>query len=94
MSKTLQAMLADTPLVKNLENAQYMELLLDEKATLEELFANIDAGTVQKQLLDAQKNPEKIPAKIKKIIAMPEFPQIITNIFHSGTPASKSNRIL
>jgi len=94
MSKTLQAMLADTPLVKNLENAQYMELLLDGKATLEELFANIDAGTVRKQLLDAQKNPEKIPAKIKKIIAMPEFPQIINNIFHSGTPASKSNRIL
>lgn len=94
MSKTLQTMLADTPLAKNLENYQYMKLLLDGNATLEELFANIDARTVRKQLLDAQKNPEKIPAKVKKIIAMPQLPHIITNIFHRGTPASKSNRIL
>lgn len=94
MSKILQAMLADTPLVKNLQNQRYMELLLDGKATLEELFANIDTQTVRKQLLDAQKNPEKIPTKIKKIIAMPEFPQNITNIFHRGAPTSKSNRIL
>lgn len=94
MSKILQAMLADTPLVKNLQNQRYMKLLLDGKATLEELFANIDTQTVRKQLLDAQKNPEKIPTKIKKIIAMPEFPQNITNIFHRGAPTSKSNRIL
>lgn len=94
MSKTLQAMLADTPLVKNLKNQQYMALLLDGKATLEELFANIDVGIVRKQLLDAQKNPEKIPAKVKKIIAMPQLPHIITNIFHRGTQASKSNWIL
>ena len=34
MCKTLQAMLADTPLVKNLENREYVNALLDGKATL------------------------------------------------------------
>jgi hypothetical protein len=41
MSGSLQAMLANTPLVKNLENPAYMEILLDGKATLEELFAQL-----------------------------------------------------
>ena len=83
MSKTLQTMLADTPLVKNLENPQYMDLLLDGKATLEERFAEIDTEMVRKQLVEAQRHPEKIPAKVKKIIAIPELPQIITNIFQN-----------
>lgn len=83
MSKTLQTMLADTPLVKNLENPQYMELLLEGKETLEERFADIDTETVRKQLLEAQRHPEKIPAKIKEIIAIPELPKIITNIFQN-----------
>jgi len=37
-----EAMLADTPLVKNLDNHDYMELLLDGKENLEELFAELD----------------------------------------------------
>jgi hypothetical protein len=56
---------------------------LGEKETLEELFAEIDADMVRKQLLEAQRNPEKIPAKIKQIIATPKFPEIITNIFRN-----------
>ena len=94
MNKTLQTMLADTPLVRNLENPQYMDLLLGEKATLEELFAEIDADMVRKQLLEAQRNPEKIPAKIKQIIATPKFPEIITNIFRNVAKTTESNRIL
>ncbi|MDP1541801.1 MAG: hypothetical protein Q8L99_01455, partial [Polycyclovorans sp.] len=41
MCRTLQTMLADTPLVKNLENPEYMEILLNGKTDLEELFAEI-----------------------------------------------------
>ena len=94
MSKTLQTMLADTPLVKNLENPGYMQLLLGEKTKVEQLFADIDAKTVRKQLLQAQKNPERIPAEIKKIIALPGLPQMVTTIFHSYAQPPKSNRIL
>lgn len=40
----LQTMLADTPLVKNLDNDEYMKILLDGKANLEELFAGAELG--------------------------------------------------
>ena len=39
MHRALQTMLADTPLVKNLDNSDYMKILLDGKENLEELFA-------------------------------------------------------
>lgn len=39
--RALQAMLADTPLVKNLDNPDYMKILLDGKENLEELFAEL-----------------------------------------------------
>jgi hypothetical protein len=42
MRKRLQAMLADTPLVKNLSNPDYMDILLDGHSSLEELFAEIE----------------------------------------------------
>jgi hypothetical protein len=41
MCRALQAMLADTPLVRNLDNPNYMKILLDGKANLEELFAGL-----------------------------------------------------
>ena len=85
MSRTLQAMLADTPLVKNLENESYMKILLNGEPTLEARFAQIDITSVRKQLNDSQKSLEKIPATIKKIISEPQFPQIITDIFGRAT---------
>jgi hypothetical protein len=81
MNKTFQAMLADTPLVKNLQNESYMKILLDGKPTLEARFAEVDTQSVRKQLNDSQKSLEKIPATIKKIISKPRFPQIIADIF-------------
>jgi len=38
----LQTMLADTPLVKNLDNDEFMKILLDGKANLEQLFADLE----------------------------------------------------
>jgi len=87
-------MLPDTPLVKNLEHPGYMQLLLGEKTKVEQLFAGINVKTVRKQLLQTQKNPETIPAEIKKIIAMPGLPQMVATIFRSYAQTPKSNRIL
>ena len=84
LSKTLQAMLADTPLVKNLQNESYVKILLDGKPTLAARFAEIDSESVRKQLNDSRKSLEKIPVTIKKIIAKPWFPQIITDLFRPG----------
>jgi len=81
ISKMLQTMLADTPLVKNLTNPHYIDLLLDDKSTLQERFAEIDITIVRKELYNAQMPPGKIPASIKKIIIKPGFPKLITNLF-------------
>ena len=90
MSKTFQAMLADTPLVRNLQNESYMKILLDGKPTLEARFAQVDPQAVRKELSDSQESLEKIPATIKKIISKPEFPQIIADIFRNARPVATS----
>jgi hypothetical protein len=84
MNRTFQAMLADTPLVKNLQNESYLKILLDGKPTLEARFAEIDVDLVRRQLNDARKSFDKIPAALKKIIAQPGFPQIVTDLFRAG----------
>ena len=81
INRTLQTMLADTPLAKNLQNESYMKILLDGKPTLEALFADIDIAMVRKQLLNTESSWQRIPAKMKKIIAQPGFAQAINHIF-------------
>lgn len=81
ISRFLQSMIADTPLVRNLENPRYLEILLHGQATLEERFAQIDAETVRKELQAAQSPLEKVPPKIRQLIALPTFPQAICCLF-------------
>jgi hypothetical protein len=48
-------MLAQTPLIKNLENPQYMEIILNGKVTLAERFAEIDIDQVRKIFAEEKK---------------------------------------
>ena len=80
IGKTLRAMIADTPLVKNLENPDYMKIILGEKKNLEEVFASIDTAEV-KQILKESRTDDKIPKKIKEIIAKEDLPERITKSF-------------
>jgi len=80
MGRTLRTMLADTPLVKNLQNPEYMQILLDGKASLEALFAQTDAVQLRAELQDAQLAPEKIPTVIKRLIQEPTYPQDLTKL--------------
>jgi uncharacterized C2H2 Zn-finger protein len=73
-SRMLRTMLAETPLVRNLQNPDYMKILLNGKTTLEAVFAEIDIDTLRKEFRKAQSDPEKIPAKLKALIAMPDYP--------------------
>jgi hypothetical protein len=73
--RMLRTILAETPLVQNLQNPHYLSLLLNGKASLEELFADIEIDTLRKAFREAQDDPERIPAKLKPIIAMPDFPE-------------------
>jgi len=93
-SLMLQNMLTQTPLVKNLQNPEYMKILLDEKTSIEELFAEIEITRLRQDLKKAQQNPEKIPAKIKSIIDEPKYPEKLTNILKKSESQPKSNHIL
>ena len=79
-SRMLRTMLAETPLVRNLENPSYMRILLQGKASLEELFAETKIDVFRKVFREAQVAPEKIPSKLKPIIAMPDFPEKLVNM--------------
>ena len=74
-------MIADTPLVKNLENADYMKVILGDKNSLEEVFAEVESKTVRQKLEESKVTEDTIPGKIKKIIAKKHLPEIIINSF-------------
>jgi len=81
LGRTMRAMLANTPYVKNLDNPEYMKIILDGKETLEERFAEIDIKVMRKQLLELQKDSVKIPQALKKIIKMPDLPEALVALF-------------
>jgi len=79
-SRMLRTMLAETPLVRNLENPDYMKILLNGKASIEEVFAEIEINTLREAFRNAQDTPEKIPSKLKPLIAMADFPEKLLNM--------------
>ncbi|MBU8912598.1 MAG: transposase [Spirochaetales bacterium] len=78
-SRMLRTMLAETPLVRNLENSHYTTILLNGKTSIEEVFAEIEIDTLRKEFRKAQDSPERIPAELKPLIAMPDFPEKLVN---------------
>jgi hypothetical protein len=74
LNKTLKSILADTPLVKNLDNPDYMQIILDGSDTLEERFERIDSYMVTERLKVEQKKYERIRPELRKIIQQPDLP--------------------
>ncbi len=68
LNKTLKAIFSDTPLVKNLEKQEYVEIILGGCSDLAERFAEIDVRMVRKKLENSQKSNEKISPGIGKLI--------------------------
>lgn len=83
-SRMLRTMLAETPLVRNLENPDYMKILLNGKASIEEVFAEIEINTLREAFRNAQDTPEKIPSKLKPLIAMADFPEKLLNMLQKA----------
>ena len=73
MHRALQTMLVDTPLVKNLDNPDYMKILLDGKENLEELFAELG-----KSLADGKDglltNTDRILPGFRPLAGLPSLP--------------------
>lgn len=81
LNKTLKTILADTPLVRNLENVEYQKMILNGCSSLAERFSQIDDKIVRDQLKQAEENCERIPPEVKKIISQPNLPDKISALF-------------
>ncbi|MSU36432.1 MAG: hypothetical protein EXS36_15315 [Pedosphaera sp.] len=84
-------MIADTPLVRNLENPHYLKVLLHGRSNLEECFAQIDIEAVRTEMQVAQKWPDRVPRKILQLIAVPAFPDALCGLFQKPLVTDKSN---
>lgn len=80
LCKVLKAILSDTPLIKNLDNEDYMNIMLDGCKTLEERFAKIDSELVINELKTLHCNAEMISPVIQKIIKKDNLPAVITKL--------------
>jgi len=89
LGRTLRSMLADTTLVNNLQNPEYLKILLDGQPTLEALFAQIDPASVREELETAQQSSEKVPRALQRFIGNLTGPEPIKNFIRN----LKSNRL-
>lgn len=81
LNKTLKTILADTPLVRNLENEEYQKIILNGCSSLAERFSQIDDKIVRDQLKQAEENCDKLSPEIRKIICQPNLPDKISELF-------------
>jgi hypothetical protein len=90
MHRTLQAMLAETPLVKNLNNPEYMKILLEGKSNLEDLFASLEQnpGFNHKE---SKNGSDQILPGFRSIIKFQNLPEQITDLFAKVEQATQSN---
>ncbi len=86
----LQAMLADTPLVKNLDNKRYMTILLGQKKNLEELFADLDQNATTHGNSQTGICEQFLPG-FKKIITQQSMPKQIAELLVRYKIGAKSN---
>ncbi len=83
LNRALKAILADTPLIRNLENKEYLRIILNGCSTLAERFSQIDEKTVREELKRAEEKQEKIPTEIKRMIKQSDFPDKLFELFQN-----------
>lgn len=79
LNKVIKAMLADTPLVKNLSKPEYVKIILNGHNTLEDRFAEIDEKLVRQEMKKSEGN-QGIPARIKKVLRKPNLPSLLAKM--------------
>lgn len=75
LGRTAQAMVAETPMMKNLECPEFMNIILNGQPTLAARFAQLDIKSVQEEMAKAE-NKEKLPKGLKKIINDSDFHKV------------------
>jgi hypothetical protein len=72
LGRTARAMIAETPMMKNLECPQFMKIILNGQPSLAARFAQLDRKLISKRAEKSQ-SEEKLPAGVKKIVNDPDF---------------------
>ncbi len=76
----LNAMIADTPLVKNLSNPDYLAILLKGQTSLAKRFAEIDIALVLKEDQENDKRFRRYPKRMRRLFKIPHLPQILVGM--------------
>ena len=84
LNKTLRFMLTDTPLVKNLDNPEYLEIILDGCRDLEQRFERIDSRLVIEKLKIEQRKQQGISSEMKKVVELPDLPERLSALLARG----------
>ena len=79
LNKVIKAMLADTPLVKNLSNPEYLKIILNGHKTLEDRFAEIDEKLVRQEMKKSEGH-QGISARMKKVLRKPNLPSLLAKM--------------
>ena len=80
LTRLLKTMLCDTPLAKNLENEEYVSIICGTENSLEDRFAQIDHDIVRQEFKSGVRQNRSLSPKFKKVIALNELPDKITEI--------------
>lgn len=83
IAKKLQTMFADTTLVKNLNNPEYLDIVLAGKTSLAECFSEIQHDIIQKEFTKENQYEKRIPPKIRKFIKNKDVPKIFLDLYKS-----------
>lgn len=78
LSKLLKTILADTPLVQNLANPEYLKAILNGAPSLAKRFAQIDAQLVRRQFASSKQQNFLSPKIFRKLAKIPDFPKLLT----------------
>jgi len=73
LTKILQTMMVDTPLVKNLNNPNYMKIILNGNADLAERFAKVNIKQVRQALTEEQQITRSYPKRMRKLFKIPDL---------------------
>ena len=86
----LQTMLADTPLVKNLDNNAYVKILLDGKANLEELFADLELTDTARSA-DPSIGVDRLLPGFRRLIMQQTLPGQVAQLLSKNKIMAESN---
>jgi hypothetical protein len=93
LNRTLKNVLADTPLVRNLDNEEYQRIMRGGCKTLAERFSQIDEEMVRTELKRIQTSENRILNTLKAVIRKPDLLSDISDIFFN-VGKKDANRLL